>query len=250
MIKAANLSRIRIMDFFLVVSNIKDYTKKEDLETLKLKDFFEQKYIPTFEAFDASLIPNVQKELTTHIRSLNNQRAMYLVGLNSHLRALRNFPDKKVAEAANRLRSIIDSFGKNIHNMPLAEGMAIVINILQEIEKSTYINDIAITGVGKWITEIRKINDQLHTSFKERINKQASVKAGKTTEMRDVMQKVFTEFCNRINAIVTLEGDTLYRTLIDNINREIDRVKQIKKQQDTISKTTNASKIPNEEKQS
>lgn len=238
MIKTNNLQRVRIMDVFLVISNIKDYAEKEDLETLKLKDFFEQKFIPAFEKFDLSLTPSKQKELTKKIHSLDSNRATNIKGLYAHLRSLVNFPDKNIAEASIRLKNTIDSFGKSIHNLPLAEETAVVINLLQELDQPNSKTDINLVGVKKWIDEIRKANNELHTLFKERINKEATVEVGKSKASREVMQKVLADFCNRINALALLEGEEPYRTLIDNINREIERAKQVKKQRTSAAKAS------------
>ena len=245
MVKIINLSKIRIMDFFLVMSNIKEYIEKEDTENLKLKDFYEQNFLPSFQKFDISLIPIRQKELTNDIHSLDKRRTTYFNGFNAHLRALKLFPDKNVVEAATRLKNIIDKFGKNITRLPLAEETAVHINILKEFDEAKSKSDISITGVKKWIDEIRKINEELHTLFKERINKEATIETGKSKSSRDSMQKSFTELCNRINALALIEGEASYRTLIDNINREIERAMQIRKQRAGLSKNFNEENLTN-----
>ena len=56
MIHHVNLSRIRVMNFYLAMSNVSTFLAKEDLETLKLKDqvaIFNEKY----KAFDDAVVP-------------------------------------------------------------------------------------------------------------------------------------------------------------------------------------------------
>lgn len=218
------------------MSNIKDYSQKEDLEGLKLREIFEDRFLPALQEFDESLAPTRQKELTDKITALDSQRAKYFVGLNAHLRALKDFPDKTTADASIRLKHTIDKFGKNIHNLPLAEETAVLINILQELNQGEPKRDVALAGVLRWVEELQKVNEQFRTLFKERINKEASVEVGKGRASRERMQKVFTDYVQRINALIVIEGQGAYRTLVDNINREIERAKQVKKQSEGISK--------------
>ncbi len=65
--------------------------------------------------------------------------------------------------------------------------------------------------------------------FKERIKFESSIETGKVKDSREQMQKSFTDFCKRINALILLEGSENYQKLSDNINREVERAKQIAK---------------------
>ncbi|MDO4228212.1 MAG: DUF6261 family protein [Capnocytophaga sp.] len=229
MIKASYLKDIRLMEFFALMTNTKDYALSEDLETLKLKDFFENDFMVKYNAFDAVLVGVRKSGYTEKINELKTKRDGVIVGLNAHIRAYENFPDAASSEAAKRIKNIVEGFGKNIQSLGLSEKTGIIINLLSELDATEVKKDIQKIGATRWIDELRTLNNEFQKVFKDRISYEASVETGKVQEARNDMQKSFTELCKRINALALLENKDDYQKLSDNINREVDRAKQIAK---------------------
>lgn len=229
MIKASYLKDLRLMEFFALMTNVKDYALSEDLETLKLKDFFENDFTPRYNAFDAVLVGVRKSGYTEKINEIRDKRDGAIVGLNAHVRAYESFPDTATSDAAKRVKNVIDGFGKRILSLGLSEKTGTIINLLDELINTETKKDIQKIGATRWVDELKTLNDEFQKVFKDRINYEASIETGKVQEARNDMQKSFTELCKRINALALLENKSDYQKLSDNINREVDRAKQIAK---------------------
>lgn len=229
MIRATYLKNIRVMEFYALITNIKDYIEAENLETLKLQEAFENDFLPKYEDFDNSLIGIRKSGYTNQINDLETKRNAIIIGFNGHLRAYEKFPDPATVEASKRVKNIVDGFGKYIQTMGLSQKLGVTINLVDELSKTEIKKDVQKIGATRWIDELKTLNDEVQRLFKERIKFESAIETGKVKETRDQMQKSFTDFCKRINALALLEGSENYQKLCDNINREVDRAKQIAK---------------------
>ena len=229
MIKATYLQQVRLMAFFSMMNNVKDYALSENLEELKLKDFFENEFMPAYETFDASLGSIRKSEHTKEINNLSKKRDKLATSFNLHLRAYKNFPDAGIVEATSRVILIYEKLGKNTHMLGLTEKSGKYINLIDELQKENTKRDIQKINATKWVDEINTLNNEIQRLFKERIKHESTIETGKAGDARAKMQKTFTDFCKRINALVLLEGKEKYQSLLENINREVERTKQIVK---------------------
>lgn len=229
MVKATYLKNIRVMEFYALITNVKDYIQAENLETLKLKEAFDNDFLPAYEAFDGSLVGMRKSGYTHQISELETKRNAIIIGFNGHLRAYEKFPDPATVEAAKRVKNIVDGFGKYIQTLGLSQKLGVTINLVDELSKAEVKKDVQKIGATLWIDELKTLNDEVQRLFKERIKFESSIETGKVKDSREQMQKSFTDFCKRINALALLEGSENYQKLSDNINREVERAKQIAK---------------------
>ena len=93
MILYFNLTKLRLMNFYQVMTNVQLFLSQEDLETLKLKDaakVFDEKY----KAFDAAVQPMRGDVDTKELNKLDERRDKALIGLYGHVRVFTGFPEE------------------------------------------------------------------------------------------------------------------------------------------------------------
>lgn len=141
MIKKFSLDKSRVMEFFQAMTNVKNFLAKENLQTLQLEKaakIFNEK----LSAYDEALAPVKKSDLTQKIQELDTQRDNLLSGFSAHLKAFQHFPEEASREAAKRLLTLLEKFGKNIQDRPLQEETAIITNLLQDIAQPQSAQDL------------------------------------------------------------------------------------------------------------
>lgn len=220
MIKKFDLSRVRLMEFFQVMTNIKVFLEKENLKTLgleKAKKVFDEKYT----AFDEALKPLKKSDLTAKIHELDSQRDEALVGLSAHARAFTNFPDPAKSSVAKKILAHIEKYGKNLQNKPLQEETGIIINLLQDLSVSEMTQALTTIGATEWITKMQTANEALAQMHNDRTEANGAVEVGKSKQTRQELQEAFKQIVKTINALSFVNGEEPYRNIANAINEEM-----------------------------
>lgn len=221
LIEKFNLSNVRIMDFFQTQSNISKHLQEENLETLKLADVYNTTYLPAFNLLDEALKPIRKTGMTDPMLEFDNERDATLVGLNAHVKAFLRFPEPEKAKAAERLKLIIDRYGKEIQKLPLREETGAIANLLQDLKVSAAQADLERIGAMPYITKLEEDNTAFESLYNDRTRMEAAMETGKTKAARVELQEAFSLMVQTINALALLGGEAPYRRLADNINREV-----------------------------
>lgn len=220
MIKRFDLSRVRLMEFFQVMTNIKAFLEKENLKTLgleKAKKSFDEKYT----AFDEALKPLKKSELTAKIHELDSQRDEALVGLSAHARAFTTFPDVAKSTAAKQIIAHIEKYGKNLQSKPLQEETGIIINLLQDLATAEMNQALTTIGATEWVTKMRTANESFAQMHNDRTEANGAVEVGKSKQTRQALQEAFKQVVKTINALSFVNGEEPYRNLANAINEEM-----------------------------
>ncbi len=227
MIQGTSLDTLRSMEFFSVVTNIDSYLIEEDLHALKLDTVHTTVYRPALEAFDKTLQPFRKTGHTQTLLELDDERDAALLGIRKIARAFADFPETQTAEAATRLLRIFEKYGKAPQSLSLTQQTGVVVNLLQDLEEPAAKTDLQTIGATGWAERLKEANSRFETIYRQRTREEAAVETGQTAVMRKAMQEALTQTCNLINALALVNGSQPYEQLIDNINREITRAKQI-----------------------
>lgn len=220
MIKKFNLSRVRLMEFFQTMTNIKSFVDKENAKELGIetaKSVFDTK----LTALDEALKPLAKSELTQKLHQLDRERDDALVGFLGHCRAFAHFPEEAKSQAAQKLLLNAEKYGKNIQNKPLKEETAIITNLLQDLSTSELQQAVSIIGAEKWIENLRTANEAFAKIHNDRTQEQSLIETGKTKEARQELQEAFKVLVQTINALAVINGKEKYQNVINLINEEI-----------------------------
>ena len=219
MILYFNLTKLRLMNFYQVMTNVQLFLSQEDLETLKLKDaakVFDEKY----KAFDAAVQPMRGDVDTKELNKLDERRDKALMGLYGHVRVFTGFPEEAKATAAQQLQAILLKYDKAPQTKPLREETAIVSNIVSDLEVADAKAKLTLIGAEKWLDELKDANKKFEAAYNARTQRNMDL-VGQTKEKRIALDDEYRRLAHTINALATLGGEAPYKRLMSSINADI-----------------------------
>lgn len=219
MILYFNLTKLRLMNFYQVMTNVQLFLSQEDLETLKLKDaakVFDEKY----KAFDAAVQPMRGDVDTKELNKLDERRDKALMGLYGHVRVFTGFPEEAKATAAQQLQAILLKYDKAPQTKPLREETAIVSNVVSNLEVADAKAKLTLIGADKWLDELKDANKKFEAAYNARTQRNMDL-VGQTKEKRIALDGEYRHLAHTINALATLGGEAPYKRLMSSINADI-----------------------------
>ena len=219
MILYFNLTKLRLMNFYQVMTNVQLFLSQEDLETLKLKDaakVFDEKY----KAFDAAVQPMRGDVDTKELNKLDERRDKALMGLYGHVRVFTGFPEEAKATAAQQLQAILLKYDKAPQTKPLREETAIVSNVVSDLEVADAKAKLTLIGAEKWLDELKDANKKFEAAYNARTQRNMDL-VGQTKERRIALDGEYRHLAHTINALATLGGEAPYKRLMSSINADI-----------------------------
>ena len=252
MILYFNLTKLRLMNFYQVMTNVQLFLSQEDLETLKLKDaakVFDEKY----KAFDAAVQPMRGDVDTKELNKLDERRDKALIGLYGHVRVFTGFPEEAKATAAQQLQAILLKYDKAPQTKPLREETAIVSNIVSDLEVADAKAKLTLIGAEKWLDELKDANKKFEAAYNARTQRNMDL-VGQTKERRIALDDEYRRLAHTINALATLGGEAPYKRLMSSINADIQQAllaerPETKKKEPKEPKEPKTPKDPKEPKQ-
>ena len=219
MILYFNLTKLRLMNFYQVMTNVQLFLSQEDLETLKLKDaakVFDEKY----KAFDAAVQPMRGDVDTKELNKLDERRDKALIGLYGHVRVFTGFPEEAKATAAQQLQAVLLKYDKAPQTKPLREETAIVSNVVSDLEVADAKAKLTLIGAEKWLDELKDANKKFEAAYNARTQRNMDL-VGQTKEKRIALDGEYRHLAHTINALATLGGEAPYKRLMSSINADI-----------------------------
>ena len=219
MILYFNLTKLRLMNFYQVMTNVQLFLSQEDLETLKLKDaakVFDEKY----KAFDAAVQPMRGDVDTKELNKLDERRDKALIGLYGHVRVFTGFPEEAKATAAQQLQAILLKYDKAPQTKPLREETAIISNVVSDLEVADAKAKLTLIGADKWLDELKDANKKFEAAYNARTQRNMDL-VGQTKEKRIALDDEYRRLAHTINALATLGGEAPYKRLMSSINADI-----------------------------
>ena len=219
MILYFNLTKLRLMNFYQVMTNVQLFLSQEDLETLKLKDaakVFDEKY----KAFDAAVQPMRGDVDTKELNKLDERRDKALMGLYGHVRVFTGFPEEAKATAAQQLQAVLLKYDKAPQTKPLREETAIVSNVVSDLEVADAKAKLTLIGAEKWLDELKDANKKFEAAYNARTQRNMDL-VGQTKEKRIALDGEYRRLAHTINALATLGGEAPYKRLMSSINADI-----------------------------
>ena len=219
MILYFNLTKLRLMNFYQVMTNVQLFLSQEDLETLKLKDaakVFDEKY----KAFDAAVQPMRGDVDTKELNKLDERRDKALIGLYGHVRVFTGFPEEAKATAAQQLQAVLLKYDKAPQTKPLREETAIVSNVVSDLEVADAKAKLTLICAEKWLDELKDANKKFEAAYNARTQRNMDL-VGQTKEKRIALDDEYRHLAHTINALATLGGEAPYKRLMSSINADI-----------------------------
>ena len=155
MITSTNLSMLRNLEHFQVMSNVLAYLKAENPEELKLTPVAE-----TFEAkmkvYDDALVLERGNVLSGRLNQADLERDLALRSLVSIIKVYVSFPEATQSDAASELLHLIEKYGKQIDKLPYLQESGVLANLFQDLESEESKEAIALLHLEDWVTKLKE----------------------------------------------------------------------------------------------
>lgn len=139
----------------------------------------------------------------------------FLVEGNTH-----HFVAKK-REAAERLKIVLDSFGKINRKTYQAETAAI--DTFVDVLLSDYLADLDLLKLTEWVTELKANNEAFKAISDERYTDDAAKTELKMKAVRKDVDIAYRNMTNLIDALVLVNGAETYTPFIKELNQRIEK---------------------------
>jgi hypothetical protein len=217
-ISKIHLNNLRNDAHFQFHTEFRDLVAKNGAETLKIKPQFDA-YLPLYDRVDEALKKIVKSEFTAKIHEADKARDEIYIGMaDMNAAALKHF-SPEIREAAGRLKIVFDTYG-NVASKPLNEETSAIYNILQELQ-GKYASDVAVVGLGGWISELETRNNAFGELVKSRFDETAARTDIVLKEARAELDEAYRTITEMVNALAVVEGAADYEQFIKTLNAVI-----------------------------
>lgn len=163
-------------------------------------------------------------------------------GLYSMVNGMLNHFDPAINHAAHNVKVVTDNFSGITDLSNKKEGAATESLLLQL--KGTFAADIALMGLTSWVAEI----EAKETAFNALDSGRLDEKDGRTRlrmkQVRVNVDAAYNGIVNKINALIIVEGETNYVSLVNKLNLRIDSYTNVIAQRKGIAAVAKAAKKP------
>lgn len=128
-----------------------------------------------------------------------------------------------VQQAANRINRIVDQVG-DMRKQPYNQESESLTSLINQLVNN-YEADIAVCNATLKLNKLSEANTSFVSDFGTRSTEVSTRISGDVRAARVLVDDIFKNICNVINAMVLLNGDADYSTFIDKVNYQIDYYK-------------------------
>ena len=220
-ISKINLSKLRNAAHFQLHTEFKDFITKQGAKTLKVAKQFEN-YLALYAKVDDGFKKIEKSLITSKIEDADKARDEIWSGMVSINRGATKHFDPAIAEAAERLKIVFDTYG-NLATLPFNEQTSLTNNILQELE-GKYAVEAKLVGIKGFVNELKVRNSAFDSLMKERYEESSVKSTASFKEERANLDKAYLVIVKRINSFAVVEDDVLpFETFIKTFNGVIDK---------------------------
>jgi hypothetical protein len=191
---------------------------KYNPETLKI--------IPQFDSFrlwaereDGSYKIIVKNVLAERKADADQARDTTLSGLSLGVNFMLHHFDPTLAEAAKRVKILLDSYNKPtaVRLLHYDAETAAIANLLQELD-GKYVADVQLLGLTDWVKRLHEQNEAFRRLAVEYNEEQSERPEFTLKESREGVDLAYQDIVKRINAGILFEGETAYAPFVRELN--------------------------------
>jgi HAMP domain-containing protein len=200
-------------------TEFKDLVVKFNPETLKVKPAFD-KYLPLWEREDEALKKINKSSLTEKIQEADRLRDEIFAGMVEINKGMCRHFNKQTAEAAGRIKIVLDTYG-NVAKKPLNEETSAIYNLLQDLRSNKYSADATASGITAWADELERLNQAFDQFMKERFDETAAKCDIVLKAARAELDNAYRIITERVDALIIVEGTETYEQFVKTLNAVI-----------------------------
>ncbi len=194
-------------------------------EMLKVKPLFEDSYLPCFQKEEECMKWIRKSFYTKELEKIDSARDRVVRGLAIIIEGYMYHLNKDVIQAARRLKILIDAYG----DIPMEsyDGESAAIYKLVKELRGEYSADAAMIGLEDWIDDLESCNQQFEKLAKKRNAESAARTDLRMKRVREEIDPVYRAIIEDINALIRIEGETVYARFVEEHNLHIEHFKNI-----------------------
>lgn len=184
------------------------------------------KIVPQYAAYKPLLVNErlaldvvLKSQYTSKIQLADTARDIPVQGFSKVVNGMTHHFNPDISAAAHRIKVIIDSFS-GITRLPYENQTAATIKLVDELKAVK--DDIVLMGLTDWLTEIEVRNTAFDTLVKSRFTETDDRTTLRMKHVRIETDEAYNTITDRINAFITLDGDTGFAPFVNKLNNRID----------------------------
>jgi hypothetical protein len=181
-------------------------------------------WLPLFISESEAIDKIIKSAFTEVITDADMQRDTIFSGMREAVNAAAKHFRPEVKQAATRLMVIFDHFG-NVSIKTYDEETSAINNLINELN-SNGAADLATVGIIEWLTELTTSNETFVNLMHSRYTEQTTKSSLIVREVRVAIDIAFRNIINRINALIIVNGETVYAGFVRDLNERIQRSNQ------------------------
>lgn len=225
MVTSVNLSMLRNLEHFQVMSNVLSYLKAENLEELKLASLAES-FEAKLKLYDEVLVLERGNALSVKISQADLERDNALKALINVVKAYALFPDEDKADAALKLQHVIGKYGSGIDRLPYLQESGVLANLLQDLEIKENADAIQLLHLDDWLPKLKDAAARFDELFVSRESDNSTKLSGKVKEAREAIQAEFEQLVALVNAYEIVYGAEAYAGFVAKVNEAVNYARQ------------------------
>lgn len=225
MITSTNLSMLRNLEHFQMMSNVLAYLKAENLEELKLASIAES-FEAKLKLYDKVLVLERGNTLSVKISQADTERDNALKSFINVLKAYALFPDENKADAALKLRHVIGKYGSGIDRLPYLQESGVLANLLQDLAIKENADAIQLLHLEDWLLKLQESTARFDELFISRESDNSTKLSGKVKEARQQIQTEFEQLAVLVNAYEIVYGAEAYAGFVAKVNEAVSYARQ------------------------
>lgn len=158
---------------------------------------------------------------TAEIVNADNLRDITLTGLMLIIEANCHHFTPAISQAAKKLKVVTDTYG-DISRKTYDEESAAINSLINEFS-TAFAGDVAILGLGPWLTELQSRNRTFIQLMAGRYTETAGKTPLRMTSARKETDLVYRQITSHIEALVTINGPGTWQPFIAEINARVER---------------------------
>ncbi len=146
--------------------------------------------------------------------------------LNSQINSFMNCPDKAMQQAAAQLEALFNAYPATAEKA-YSEETAAIDGLLRDMEGEKMKAAAETLNLTAYFTQLKTLNDEYKAMDAERIDEYASRVKIDTLSARKVVDDIWAEIAQRVNAVAVLEPSDAVDTFIDTVNQIFRKYKDL-----------------------
>ena len=187
-------------------------------------------YQAAFQAFDNALKPmNAENVLTLPISQKNEQCVNLYRGIRLQVKAMELHFDPDLAEIARQAKILIDRYGDltSISYLEQIGGWQEEGGTPGTVSTAITHNLLSAIFIDTWVDRLKTELANFEALYKQRNDEKSVDVVGQSKTSREATDEAYRAVVRRINALVEVNGDEEYLSIINPLNELIERQKTV-----------------------